>query len=371
MLRQLIVGMLLILVSPIGTQAQNGSATSTSWPITKRCLGDLPYPSLPREKWTFDGVIFSDNGIGVRAIRTDVPTSYYVALDGDKSFALDGSFSPDGKHFVYPTGTTEYATMTSNLVSVNALQIVSTDSHQIKLTVPWVDFGFSGVTRGIASPKWLDNNRLLGEEMPQVQSGHFIINTLTGEATQWHRKTVFTTLFGISPDMKRAFYYVPFGDIGYKLYDVEADQLITVLPERFQYFVWLSDSNGFIGSVSQVDNRNHLTISLTIFDPNGLPKDNILADVSDMISAVSISSDGKYLAFFMGSRLYVAELMSHTIIDLCFDTKTALNAVAWSPDNTSFVINVGGYPVIVNYENLDMQILRYEVNHIWGWYSLN
>jgi hypothetical protein len=365
--RQLIVGLLFILISPITTQAQNGSATSTSWPVTKRCLGDLPYPSLPPEKWTFQGVIFTDNGIGVRAIRTDVTTSYYVALDGDNSFAFDGSFSPDGKRFVYPSGTTEYNNLISNYIGVNALQIVSTDAHQEKIAIPWNNFSYSGVTRGLTPPEWLDNKHFISEGRFRRKIG--IVDALTGDISNWTRKIPLDFLYGFSPDQRRALFYS--SAEGSKLYDVARDQFVANFQQEFYLLAWSPDSNAFIAMVNEMDKETNVIGSLTIFDKNGILKDTAITGKNNSYEPAALSPNGTNLAFFLDSKLYVAELNTRKIIDLCFNLNNFHNTVAWSPDNTSFVTNVGGFPVIVNYETLEMRILHYELNRIWGWYPIS
>ena len=76
----------------------------SGWEVIETCTEGLTYPVLPRSQWDFEGVIFSENRDGVRAIRTDVNTSYFVALDSAETFSSVGAFSPDGKWFAYPVG---------------------------------------------------------------------------------------------------------------------------------------------------------------------------------------------------------------------------------------------------------------------------
>ena len=45
-------------------------------------------------------------------------------------------------------------------------------------------------------------------------------------------------------------------------------------------------------------------------------------------------------------------------------------SLAWSPDSQSIVFLYDGYPIILNTETLEMQILRYETGEIIGWYPL-
>src|SRR5262245_3787103 len=107
---------LLLLPTVSAVAVQEVSGDIQGWEVVERCVGELPYPTIPQDQWTFEGVIFSINNDGIRAIRTDVDTSYFVALDSDYSFAFDGGFSPDGRWFVLPRGDTQYANMISDLV---------------------------------------------------------------------------------------------------------------------------------------------------------------------------------------------------------------------------------------------------------------
>ena len=101
--------MVLLLVVLAGLQvslAQEATDTpDTGWPIEKRCMGE---PIRPPTEWKYEGILFTaDNGMysedggGIHAIRQQVPTPYFVAMNG-KDIVYGGALSPDGKWFVVP-----------------------------------------------------------------------------------------------------------------------------------------------------------------------------------------------------------------------------------------------------------------------------
>lgn len=365
--------LLLVLISPLqNTLAQGTVPASDGWPVTQRCVGEFTYPSLTQDKWNFEGVIFSDNGLGIRAIRTDFPTSYYVAMDSDSSFAFDGAFSPDGKRFVYPTGVTQYNNMVSSLISVDALQVVSTDPRQEKVTVPWRSLSYSGVTRGISPPRWFDNTYFVADGgILGGSDTSGTIDAVTGEFTAWKGETFLNALYGFSPDMQRAMYYGYDSDTINQLYDVANDQLITEFQTEIHLVTWLPDSQSFIGEFEEVDAAQNTINTLALFNRSGDLQDIMITRNYQGYNQPVLASNGSKFAFFQSGKLYVADLNTKQIVNLCFDFTNYSKTVAWSPDSDSFVVSYDGFPVIVNYETLNMQVLRYEANRIWGWYPVD
>jgi hypothetical protein len=150
--------------------SQETTPGAEGWQVVERCVGELPYPAIPQSEWDFEGVIFSENQDGVRAIRTDVETSYFVALEGDDSFPSVGGFSPDGRWFAYPIGFTDYDVNAAldDLYVVQSIQVVSTDPQQTTYQILWSFFKYGGAFGARALPRieWIDNTRI-------IYDGHF------------------------------------------------------------------------------------------------------------------------------------------------------------------------------------------------------
>lgn len=345
---------------------------SEGWPIEQRCLGDLPYPTIPQSRWSFEGVIFSQNSEGIRAIRTDVNRSYFVALEGGDSWPSAGAFSPDGRWFAYPIGHTSYSVnaIGDNAYGVEAIQVVSTDPARTSYVVEWMYFA-RGSEPGYALPplQWLDNEQFIYEG--ERESGGGVINAITGEIQPWEKKSLLHNLFLFSPDFTRAFHWDYYSDQLIRLYSVENDTLFPPLEsERFGFqgfVVWLPDSSGFVGQIIRNDAQADTTSGmLTLFDRDGNVAETIF---SGFVRQDAISPDGNRLAFTANNQLFVADMENHVIYDLCF---TMLGEkLAWSPDNIHLVFTYDGYPIILDTETLEMQILRYETGEILGWYPLD
>jgi hypothetical protein len=351
--------------------AQDGEG----WPIEQRCLGDLPYPTIPQNRWTFEGVIFSQNADGVRAIRADVNTSYFVALDSESSFAFDGAFSPDGRWFAYPKGSTSYNNMISNFIGVGEIEVVSTDPRRQSYSIPWGLSTFSGVTRNLPLIYWVDNSSFmydgLFERNGEIHGGGGIIYPFTGEMIPWDNEMPLYQLGRFSPDSTRAFY---FDDQQWvlKLYDVENEMTLTTLAASEPPMVWLPDSSGFVTEVpANPEEVNPIESTLTLFSRDGQPTETI--SVLGSFGSASPSQDGNKLAFSSANRLFIADLESRSVTDLCFEMKSHHfeRGIAWSPDNSHLVFTYDSHPIIVNTDTLEMQILRYETGEILGWYPLD
>jgi hypothetical protein len=342
-------------------------STKQDWEVTQRCLGDLPYPTIPQSKWDFSGVIFTENSHGVHALRTDVEQPYFVAMDSGSSFALDGAFSPDGRWFAYPKGVTQYNNLTSNFVSVDEIEVVSTDSRHTIYTIPWRTFTYSGVTRGLKPIVWLDNEHFLAEG--ELGNGGGFVNPFTGETQAWDKNLDLDKLYDFSPDFTRAFQWDHHVDLITRLADLSQDRVISPMGSSesgFQFLAWLPDSSSFIANTTHSDSQSNPVSSLELFDHDGNPQAEIFLDG---VYNVSISQDSNKVAFLVNNQLFVADMKAQTVTDLCF-TMRGLRS-AWSPDNVNLAFTYDGYPIILNSDTLEMQILRYQTGEIMGWYPLD
>jgi WD40 repeat protein len=366
--------LILLVTLTVKTQAQVVIPDSPGWPIKQQCVSELPYPTIPQNEWNFEGVIFSWNGDGVRAIRTDLDTSYFVALDGDTSFAFDGVFSPDGRWFAYGKGITEYANMVSNLISVRELAVVSTDPRHQTFSIPWQTYSYSGVDRNIPHFQWLGEEEIVIPEGSIGENiGEAIVNPFTATVKEWPNSIHPYLLYNFSPDFTRAIYQNRYEeDQPVSLYNLEND-LLTPLENREQTIklglsVWLPDSSGFIASVSYTDTQeNPSNALLALIDRQGMLQD-IISHTGSFNSA-AVSRDGSKLAFTSEHQLFIADMNQKIITDMCFNIP-GRSRLAWSPDNIHLAFTHDGYPIILNTLTQEMQILRYQVYDILGWYPV-
>jgi hypothetical protein len=70
--------------------------------------------------------------------------------------------------------------------------------------------------------------------------------------------------------------------------------------------------------------------------------------------------------------LYIADMQSNMVNNLCFEMSlTGFSPqMAWSPDSAYLAFTYDSYPIILNTETLEMQILQYQTGEIIGWYPL-
>jgi hypothetical protein len=311
------------------------------WPVTENCLGELPYPTIPQEDWDFEGVIFGDGGDAIRGIRTDMETSYIVAIEDDENFTATGSFSPDGNWFAYTTGekhpsgdlvgTTHYEVTGLTVVSGNPLQ------QRTEYELPEEYLSMARFVYGVPYPLyfnkilWLDNENLIyTENVNNIVSVQ--LNITTGE------------------------------------------MIVEPAPTGI-FMQWL---NPMLDS-TKLTNGNYVATTysdsvfiLGIFDADG----ELIEEISRGISDVSVSEENETLVFLKGNHIHVANLANHTIEDLCFESLYSAYArdvhynLILSPDGTRLAFLYDGYPVLVNLETHEMQILRFRTLTLMGWYPL-
>lgn len=371
---RLFLALFLMILSSLDVKAQIDFPDSPGWELEQHCLGELPYPTIPQTEWTFEGVIFSRNSEGIRAIRTDFDTSYFVALDSDSSFALDGVFSPDGRWFAYAKGVTQYNNMISNLIGIRELSVVGTDPQHQVFTISWRANTFTGSSRNIPPIQWLDNEQiLLPEGSIGEHVGTAIVNPFSGEVQAWEYTIDPYLLYAFSPDASQAIYRNWHDDTQLvSLYNVEDDKLIPLETSDKSIRMgstieWLPESSGFIGSISYINLQSNVSgTALVIFDRQGNIKDVI--SKAERFRSLAISSDGSKLAFTSDNQLFIAYMKNAIVTDLCFTMSGT--QLAWSPDNIHLAFTYGGYPIILNTLTQEMQILRYETYDILGWYPI-
>jgi hypothetical protein len=65
-------------------------------------------------------------------------------------------------------------------------------------------------------------------------------------------------------------------------------------------------------------------------------------------------------------------MVNHTVGNLCLEIppRSFFPQMAWSPDSTYLAFTYNSYPILLNTETLEMQILQYQTGQIIGWYPL-
>jgi roadblock/LC7 domain-containing protein len=303
-------------------------AEETGWPIVESCMSDLSYPILPRSKWDFEGVIFSSNSEGIRAIRSDFDTSYFVALDSDTSFAFEGTFSPDGKWFAYPLGTTEYATMISDLIAVRSIQIVSTDPAQLnKYNWPleWLSISFSGVTRGTEPIFWIDEDTII-YRLDLFNDPIKVVNIYTGDVESVENAE--------------------------ELYEM-ADRLAVTAHPFWRQKIWFSDVPQYVS-----------TYPSEIFDD----KDQALEIIAPQGGTLAVSPNSNLIALKIDDRLALADRENRVIYDLCFSLEGIYSTFIFSPDGQKLAFTFDLYPVIIDLQTMSNTILDYQTDYLLAWF---
>lgn len=336
---------------------------SPAWEITQNCMGELPYPAIPQSEWTFEGVIFTQDSQGVHALRTDMDTPYFVAFDGAGSFSSVGRFSPNGRWFTYPTGSTHFNTnmVGDSFFTIDALETVSTNPQHETLQLQWDVEGRIGSRpeNVLPSVRWIDNEHFLYEQ--RSESGGAIINPFTRETVPWSESIDLYYFASFSPDFTRAFVWdgERFNSER-NLYDMENDSTIGASEG---IALWMPDSSGYLSlSGGEPDLRQ-----LTLFDRDGQPVETLMTDINSFRGA--FSPDSKKLMLTIDHEFYLADMENHVITNLCFEMPY-IPFFTWSPDNMSVLFLYDNYPILLNTETLEMQIFRYETNAILGWYTL-
>ncbi len=307
-------------------------AEDSGWPVVERCMSNLSYPIVPQSKWGFEGVIFSRNSEGVRAIRSDYETSYFVALDSDTSFAFEGTFSPDGKMFAYPLGTVQYGGLWADWITADAIQIVSTDpakSESYKWEMTGWNWGRSGSGgRGISPIYWFDQESIIFQGWVQGLSGIHIMNTRTGDVEEPERAE--------------------------EIYE-ESGRFAITSNWLHNGRDWLSDRSGYIGHhpLALYSNDNQL---IEMIYPENSP--------------YSISPDSNLILFRIDDRLVMADREEHIIYDLCFSVHQFNNPITFvfSPDSQYLAFLMDRYPVIVDLQTMTNTILDYQTDYLLAWF---
>jgi Tol biopolymer transport system component len=186
----------------------------------------------------------------------------------------------------------------------------------------------------------------------------------------WEREIPLSELSFFSPDFSRAVFHHGEKDSG--LYDIENDTILATFGPTDRFLAWLPDTSGFVMEVpSDAEGGSSASSQLDILDRDGKYLETISS--SGSFGYAVLSPDGHQLAFTTDLRLFVADLLEKQVRDYCLDELDIhlwfTNVVRWSPDGNVLAFNYDGYPVLLNTDTLEMEILQYRTGHILGWFS--
>ncbi|MFN8379731.1 MAG: hypothetical protein U0452_13780 [Anaerolineae bacterium] len=367
--------------SLLGAQDQ----VEPGWEIIQTCTDGLSYPVIPRSQWDFQGVIFSEGHSGVRAIRTDVDTSYFIAFGSDSTFPVAGAFSPDGKWFAYPVGRTgHYVTNSGGTDYVmDAIEVVSTSPARLVRRFEWHDWGMAIAPQyALSNVQWLDNERLFypGGYISDADPYAFgVVNVTSNQLEPWSPAELSHYLYGVSPDATRGFVYESSStpSMSYSpAYSMNLVNVITgsvinsIATDTVLEKVWQYDSAAF--HTSNWDTDSTPKYQLASFSRDGATLDVLYTSDTDAAYNLSISPQDDLLAFTAGNQLFVADLTKRQLRDLCFSFgETGWEfPIVWSPDGRQLAFTYDSYPVLLSLDTLEMEVLDYPTGRLLGWYPV-
>lgn len=351
-MRKLLI-IIFVLMGVTVSQAQD------AWPVIQNCMGGLTYPTIPRGKWDFGGVIVSSvYPQGVRGIRADRNVDYFIALESGDSFPAAGAVSPDGQYFAYPIGHTSYHvnTIGDDLLGVDYVSVVRTDGiTDEKYRFEANDYAYSTLlgSLNLTTVKWFGPDRVY---YPNLGNEPALVNFKTGETKAWTPSVSPYDATFISPDGTRAFAKI--------LYDLENDMSLEYPPP--EQVVWFADSSAFIAagdSLSLVSRDGELIETLW----------------QDLAPDIAVAPNQKAFAFRDEQQnLFIGDMEQKVIYDLCFVGKESFgyglgyyfSNLAWSPDSSSLAFSYDGYLVILNTQTFTNQVIDHHTLQVMGWHPL-
>ncbi len=303
---------------------------------------DCAAPTLS-DPGNFSGVILSiAPAEGVRALRPELPTTYYVAFDG-ANFTAGGAASPDGRYYAVPNGLIQTNNSADIRYVVQEIRVITTETvPRILARIPWqasfpVGTRFA-TTQGIPPVTWLDS-----------QTFAFPTGSMNGEQI-WQRIDFAASptdiqpfeaaaLAPLSPDQRRGL--KPDG-LGWAVYDIDTASQLEHLPRlsAAQTLAWSPESSRLAAIINQPDGT-----ALTLFWRGGAQAISVAQiEAGQAIWNVRWSPDGTRLAYALydpeinRSRLYLYDVQADLSADTCLDLMPHPQAVAWSPDGGQLAV---------------------------------
>ena len=366
--------MLTLILPPLILSAQESTPEATSqpdtegWPIVQRCVGE---PTTPPDEWTYDGTIFTyTQDQGVRALRADQPTTYFIAFNGE-NFNEAGAFSPDGRWYAVPAGIRRSIeeSFGDYYWEVNKIRVFSTSpSNELMVQISW-----SAVFRGsrqtaVQRIMWINNEQFIYSDFDiygRNATHLYNINPFSGEIQRLEGEVSIAYFDGLSPDGTRTFIrFHSFRERRIELLNIADETSVLDLSSQDLWFLgWLPDSSGLLLSTYQEDYN-----SIIYMDNNGRNTETIFAASfsRENISDFRWSSDSRK---FVGRieqngeySLFIGDTVERVIIDLCITARWP----QWSPDSTHLVFVSEGIQIL-DLDNYDRYAVASDIGIPIAW----
>jgi len=320
------------------------SADTTHWPITEQCAvtNNTPIES-------FSGRIFAyEPEVGIRAVRADLTTSYFVAFEG-ANFTGAAAISPSGDFVAIPSGLISFSTLVDETYQINEIRIQSTDPSTTTIAnrISW-NANYRGTQQDLVMRdlRWLDETSLLyAADSWQNNIGDTVISTInvmTDETEAWDNPLIKQLANGLSPDNTRGFGLYDF-QIG--LYDIESGALLRdYTAQRATLAGWSPTSDHLIIQTSERIDGEYIPY-LELVERDGEAVDRI-ANLS--AAQLRWSPDGTQFAFstydddLRAHQLFIGDMETKTLTDMCVSVRygniTTGYGLMWSPDSTILAV---------------------------------
>lgn len=291
----------------------------------------------------FSGVILSiAPSDGVRALRPELQTTYYVAFDG-ANFTAGGAASPDGRYYAVPNGSIQTNSTADVRYVVQEIRVITTEIvPRILARIPWqasfpVGTRFA-TTQGVPVIQWLDAQTLAfpSGSMNGAQTWQRIDFSASPADIQPFEAAGFAPL---SPDMRRG---LKPDALGWAIYDIETTSQLEHLPRlsAAQFMAWSPDSSRLATLINSADGT-----ALTLFWRGGAQALAVVSvEAGQTIWNVHWSPNAAQLAYALydpeinRSRLYLYDVQADLSADTCLDLLPQPQAVAWSPDGAKLAV---------------------------------
>lgn len=364
--------LIFLLVSEV-SQAQEATDTpDVGWPVEERCVGEST--KLP-EGWKYEGTLFTaDNGMysedggGLHAIRQQVATPYFVAVNG-KDIVYAGALSPDGKWFAVPYGDSEdqhidgFGNHAGSEYRVDAIRIYRTDYTHLSYQIDWQ---LSDQNMVINKIMWIDNNRLiysLNEDSSNKKT--HVVNPFTDERIGWKEVREKLTL----SQWKTFFEYSNPREDGW-LVEPEVSERTQELVDQYglekSAIRWLPDLSRFVAARPSYSGGRLFVFN----EQDGLE----WVITNKTVSQVKISADGRYVAFQTGGieiqsqeapEINIADLETQTISQLCYHADYPM--FEWSPFSDQLAMRKDGVVSILDLDSWNSYVIATQQGSLVGW----
>jgi hypothetical protein len=341
-MRRLILSLcLMLLTAPLFAQEETSTIIpGEGWTLEQRCVGEATTPS---EDWTFEGTIFAYKlGMGFHALRSDVPTPYYLAFNGS-IFNSAGAVSPDGLLYAVPAGEDSgpYNMVGTHLFRVKEILIYrTTPAAPLIQRIPHKATYASGTDFVIPDVVWINNDQIA------VDTGeHVASNLLTIDL---RKEEVISTLdinpyqyFIPSPDLTQMFAVQYHENAALQLIEVKTGNIVREFPSNQRIGTWSPDSSKIVSDkITDADKK-----SLLLLQRDRLSETSILTAQHPPVEfdffTIRWSLDSSHFAFriYNGSfsTLHVVDVETKTIIDTCI---TNASEFVLSPNGKQVAIRV-------------------------------